>query len=45
MTAEDDALTIADQMKSNPAPWLDIQRKTFYDFEFEVEDVEEINDL
>ena len=42
VTAEDDALTIANKMKSNPQPWLDIPRSTSVDFEFESMDVEEI---
>ena len=42
VTAEDDALTIANEMKSNPQPWLDIPRVISEDFEFEVTDVEEV---
>ena len=28
ITAEDDALTIANEMKANPQPWLDMPRTT-----------------
>ena len=42
VTAEDDALTIANEMKSNSQPWLDMPRVISEYFEFEVEDVEEI---
>ena len=44
VTAEDDALTIANEMKNNPQPWLDIPReKTIEDiFEFELMDIDEI---
>ena len=42
VTAEDDALTIANEMKSNPQPWLDMPRVISEDFEFEVEKVEEV---
>ena len=44
VTAEDDAITIANEMKNNPQPWLDIPReKTIEDiFEFEIIDTEEI---
>ena len=42
VTAEDDALTIANEMKSNPQPWLDIPRVISEYFEFEVTDVEEV---
>ena len=42
VTAEDDALTIANEMKANPQPWLDMPRSTSVDFEFESMDVEEI---
>ena len=42
VTAEDDALTIANEMKSNPQPWLDMPRSTSVDFEFEVKNVDEI---
>ena len=41
VTAEDDALTIANEMKASPQVWLDMPRSTSVDFEFEVEDVEE----
>ena len=44
-TAEDDALTIVDQMQSNPDPWLDVPIMLSHSFEFEVEDVEEIKKL
>ena len=42
VTAEDDALTIANEMKSNSQPWLDMPRVISEYFEFEVEDVEEV---
>ena len=44
VTAEDDAITIVNEMKNNPQPWLDIPReKTIEDiFEFEIIDTEEI---
>ena len=41
VTAEDDALTIANEMKASPQAWLDIPRATSLDFEFEVDEVEE----
>ena len=43
VTAEDDALTIANEMKSNSQPWLDMPRVISEYFEFEVENVEELN--
>ena len=42
VTAEDDALTIANEMKASPQAWLDMPRTTSVDFEFESMDVEEI---
>ena len=42
VTAEDDALTIANEMKASPQAWLDMSRLTSVDFEFESMDVEEI---
>lgn len=41
-TAEDDALTILNEMKNQSQEWLDIPRLQTTDFEFEVEDIEEI---
>ena len=42
VTAEDDALTIANEMKSNSQPWLDMPRVISEYFEFAVENVEEV---
>tara|TARA_Y100000768_G_C23880051_1_gene634771 strand:- start:67 stop:285 length:219 start_codon:yes stop_codon:yes gene_type:complete len=43
VTADDDALTIANEMKANPQAWLDTPRMTTMEnFEFEIIDTEEI---
>ena len=42
--ADDDAITIANEMKANPQEWFDTPRMTtMEDFEFEVMDINEIN--
>ena len=43
VTAEDDAITIANEMKLDPQAWLDIPRMTTWeDFEFEVMGIKEL---
>ena len=43
VTAEDDAITIANEMKNTPQAWVDTPRETTTEeFEFEIIDTEEV---
>ena len=43
VTAEDDAITIANEMKNTPQAWVDTPRETTTEeYEFEIIDTEEI---